>query len=207
VPASQTTVRFDGFAMRPTSRFAMRVRAGASAKQLVLRIAGLDISEVLANPNGHDDQLQWIKLRNRTSRPIDLAGYQLRAGQGSYDLVTVELAGTIPAGGCGVIGGPTQSGANSEPMFVQAIDFTPNLPHGGSQAAGFALFDGSATPIGGAATPVDAMLVGDGNAARLLGPDAEIASPYCGKPPAGMSALRTGLSTCTAAQQQPNTCL
>jgi hypothetical protein len=175
--------------------------------QLVLRIAGLDIAEVLADPIGLDDERQWIKLRNRSSLPIDLSGYQLRAGVSNYDLVTVPLVGTIPAGGCAVIGGPRRTLSNSEPVFAQAVNFTPDLPYAPAGAAGFALFDGDAAPVGGVSTPVDLMLVGANNTAQLVGPDAEIASPSCATPISGTSALRTGPTTCVQAEMQPNTCL
>ncbi len=206
VPASETSVQFEAYALRPTSRFTVRARAGQSSQELVLRIAGLDIAEVLADPAGEDDQLQWIKLHNRSSLGIDLSSYRLQAGQGNYDLVTVALAGSIPAGGCVVVGGPSLSGTNSEPNFAQAVDFTPNLPYMGTQAAGFAVFDGSATPLGGVMTPVDTMLVGMTNHTQLLGPDAEIATPHCGTPTPGLSALRTGPGTCMQSDMQPHAC-
>lgn len=205
VPATKTAVKFDAYALRPTSRFTLRARAGASFKDVVLRIGGLEIAEVLADPTGDDDQLQWIKIHNKTALPIDLSSYRLKAGQSNYDLVSVGLTGIIPAGGCFVVGGPLQSGANSEPIFSQLHDFSPNLPHDGTQAAAFALFD-SNTPVGGVVTPVDTMVVGATNAAQLLGPDAEIATPYCGAPAAGMSALRNGDKTCVTTYPQPRTC-
>jgi hypothetical protein len=206
VPVSETAVQFQVYALRPTSRFTMRARAGTSSKELVLRIGGLDIAEVLADPAGDDDQLQWVKLHNRSTLPIDLNSYRLQAGQGNYDLVTVALTGSIPAGGCVVIGGPTQTGANSEPIFSQAIDFTPNLPYAGTQAAGFAVFDASAAPVGGVMTPVDTMLVGLVNNSQLLGPDGEVASPHCGTPTPGLSALRIGPGACVQSEMQPHAC-
>jgi len=206
VPAAAASVQFEAYALRPTSRFVLRAHTGQSTKEIVLRIAGLEIAEVLADPIGEDDQLQWIKLRNRSTLPIDLSGYQLKAGQGSYDLVSVNLSGTIPAGSCMVIGGPVQSGSNSEPIFGLPLDFSPNLPFGGGQATGFALFDGNATPVGGVLTPVDTMLVGPANDARLLGPDAEIAAPFCGTPISGMSAVRNGAASCVQAVMQPASC-
>jgi hypothetical protein len=206
VPAKAASMRFEAYALRPTSRFTIRARAGESSKDLVLRIAGLDIAEVLADPSGDDDQLQWIKLHNRSSLPIDLNGYRLQVGQDNYGRLAVNLTGTVPAGGCAVIGGPTQSGANSEPIFSQLINFTPDLPHGGTQAAGFAVFDGAASLVAGVQTPVDTMLVGASNDAMLLGPDGEIPSPHCATPVAGTSALRTAAGTCVQAQMQPRTC-
>lgn len=206
VPAASTTVRFEAYPLRPTSRFVIRAHAGASMKELVLRVAGLEIAEVLADPIGDDDQLQWIKIHNKTALPLDLSGYRLKSGQGSYDALSVALTGTIPAGGCAIIGGPIQSGANSEPLFSQLVDFSPDLTHGGTQVTGFALFDDNA-PVGGVKTPVDTMLVGAANDAKMLGPDAQVGAPFCGTPAAGMSAMRTGAGTCVAAVMQPGSCL
>jgi hypothetical protein len=208
VPAGQTMWKFDGFALRPTSRFTMTARMGDSTKDAVLRIGGLEVAEVLADPMGADDKLQWVKLHNRTTIPIDLnSNYQLKAGEGSYEFLSYNLSGTIPAGGCVVVGGPLQSPANAEPNYTQAADFVPDIPHGHAQAAGIGVFDRNAVPINGVPTPVDTMLIGPSNSAQLLGPDAEIASPYCSTPAQGTSALRTGALACTPAQMQPNTCL
>jgi hypothetical protein len=207
VPASTTSVRFDAYALRPTSRFTLQARTAQSVKEIVLRVAGLDIAEVMSDPVGDDDQLQWIKLRNRGTLEIDLTGYQLQAGQNNYNLVTMPLTGVIPPGGCVVIGGPMQSSANGHPTFSQLVNFTPDLPHAGNHAAGFAVFDSNAVPLGGIATPVDTMLVGATNDAKLLDPNGDITQPHCGTPASGMSALRTGASTCAAAQMQPSSCL
>jgi hypothetical protein len=68
------------------------------------------------------------------------------------------------------------------------------------------VFDRNAVPLGGIATPVDTMLVGATNDAKLLDPNGDIARPSCGTPVSGMSALRTGASTCAAAQMQPSSC-
>ena len=206
IPAGSTSIRFDGFAGRPTSRFTLRARTGESSKEIVLRVGGLEIAEVLADPEGDDDGLQWIKLRNRSSVELNLSEYRLQAGQANYEVISVDLTGSIPAGGCAVIGGPIQSGSNSDPLYAQVENFTPDLPHTGTQAAGFALFDNHATPLGGLLTPVDTMLVGFDNHTQLLDPDAEIATPHCGTPLPGMSALRTGAGTCVQAPMQPRAC-
>ncbi len=206
IPAGSMSIRFDALAVLPTSRFTVRATTGESSKEIVLRVAGLEIAEVLADPQGGDDGLQWIKLRNRSAAELDLSGYRLQAGQANYDLITVDLMGSIPPGGCAVIGGPVQSSSNGDPVFEQVIDFAPNLPHVGTQAAGFAVFDRNASPVAGILAPVDTMLVGVENHTQLLGPDAEIATPHCGRPLSGMSALRTPEGTCVQAQMQPRAC-
>jgi hypothetical protein len=207
VPATATSIRFEAYPLRPTSRFTLRARTGTSTKDIILRIVGLEIAEVLADPGGVvDDQLQWIKLHNRTPLTLDLSSYRLKSGQGNYDVVSVALSGSVPAGGCVVIGGPAQTAANGDPIYSQVVDFTPNLTHGGAQVTGFALFDSSAIPLNGIATPVDTMLIGTNNDAKMLGPDAEIATPSCDTPASGMSALRIPTGACMAATMQPRAC-
>lgn len=206
VPEGETSVTFDALAMNPTSRFKFVARIGDRSKEIVMRIGGLEIAEVLANPVGNDDQLQWIKLRNRTMAPIDLSGYQIRSGENDYNFVALDLEGTIPALGCAVVGGTSSTSSNGNPVFMQSVNFEPNLPHSRPQSAGYALFADNAENYGGVATPVDTMLVGANNFARLLGPDAENADPYCTTPGAGMSALRTGPKTCVHASMQPTIC-
>lgn len=206
VPATEKTVRFDSFALRPTSRFTVIARTGESSKQVVIRIPGIEIAEVMANPLGPDDGLQWIKLRNRTALPLDLSGYQLRAGENSYDLVTVQLSGTVPARSCVLIGGPMQTVENGEPNFTQVVNFMPDLPHSRPQAAGFAVFDRNAGTVDGVATPVDTMLIGSHNNSKLLGPDAEISNPHCATPMPSTSAVRVDSGNCIQSQMQPSTC-
>jgi hypothetical protein len=208
VPATQTSWRVEGLAMAPTSRFTIRARTtpGGASKDLVVRIAGLEIAEVLADPPGNDDGYQWIKIRNRTAQSIDLSTYELKAGQTSYGLVTVPLSGTIAAGGCAVIGGPKQELTNGDPLFSQVVDFEPDLPHTGLQAVGFAIFDRNGASVGGSRTPVDTMLVGSNNNAHLPGADGDFPNPTCARPSTGMSTLRTGPGTCVESVMRPRSC-
>src|SRR6185436_16411758 len=134
IPAAESSTRFDAYPLRPSARFTIRAHAGESTKELELRIGGLEVAEVLADPAGADDRLQWVKLHNRTSLPIDLLNYRLKAGQASYNFTDMVLVGVIPAGGCFVFGGPVVSALNGDPTFSYAVDFTPDLPHGGTQA-------------------------------------------------------------------------
>jgi hypothetical protein len=204
VPAGKSQVTFEAYAQRPTPLFALVAHSGDSAKTTFQRVTtGLEVAEVLSN-SGHGDS-QWVKLRNRTSLPIDLTGYRLQAGLSSYGLVTVPLTGTLAPGSCLLLGevtGPTPSGA----VTYQPVDFSPNLPTGGSQAAGYAVFDSGAASFNGIHPPLDTVLVGAGNAARLLGDDGQTAAPACATPSAGYSARRTGPTTCVASVPQPTQC-
>jgi len=205
VPAEAAVARFEAYALRPTSRFTLRAISGQSSKNIILRIAGLDITEVLADPIGVDDSRQWVKLHNRTSLPIDLSGYELKAGTSNYELVKLQLAGSLPPGSCALVGGPRQS-SPTDPPYWQAVNFTPDLPHVTTGGTGFAVFDRYTAPIDATPTPVDTMLIGSSNDARLLGPDAEIVSPYCATPSTSLSAVRTAPDSCVAATPQPSVC-
>jgi hypothetical protein len=205
VPSEAAVARFEVYALRPTSRFTLRATSGKSSKQLILRIAGLDIAEVMTDPIGVDDGRQWIKLYNRTPLPIDLSGYELKAGMSNYDLVKVQLTGSLPAGSCALVGGPKQS-SPSDPPFTLPINFAPDLPHVSAGTTGFALFDRFTAAIDAIPTPVDTMIIGSNNAPGLLGPDAEIPEPYCMTPSTSLTALRTGAGTCVAATPQPSAC-
>jgi len=204
VPAGKSQVTFEAYAQRPTPLFALVAHSGDSAKTALLRVTGLEVAEVLSNA-GHGDRSQWVKLRNRSTLPIDLTGYRLQAGLSSYGLLTVPLAGTLAPGSCVVLGeltGPTPTGA----VTYQPVTFSPDLPTGGSQAAGYAVFDSGAVPVSGIRSPLDTMLVGAGNAAKLLGVDGLAAAPACPTPPPGYSARRTGPTTCVASVPQPTQC-
>jgi hypothetical protein len=205
VAGGKSQVTFEAYAQRPAPPFALVAHSGDSARTVVMRVAGLEVAEVLGNA-GHGNDSQWVKLHNQTSLPIDLTGYRLQAGLSSYGLVTVPLAGTVEPGSCLVVGWVTGPSPGSGTVTYQPIDFSPDLPTGGSQAAGFAVFDSGAAAFGGIHPPLDTMLVGAGNAAKLLGADGQIAAPACATPPAGYSARRTGPTTCVASVPQPTQC-
>jgi hypothetical protein len=207
VKAGESQVTFDAYAERPTSLFTLTARNGDSSKSIQLRVAGVEVTEVLAD-GGADDHSQWIKLRNGSSKAIDLTGYRVQVGQTSYGLITVPLTGTLAAGTCLVVGDPKGTTPTDGSVRVQRLDFTPDLPTptSGTQAAGFAVFDASAAPLGSLQPPVDTMLFGDTNDAQLLGVDALSATPACGTPPVGSSARRTGDTQCTWSVPQAMQC-
>lgn len=213
ISAGETKWEFEAYALRPMSRFALHAETGQdpnkSTKQLILRIGGLDIAEVMADPMGIDDERQWIKLHNRTVVPIDLSNYGLKAGATSYDSISVPLSGMLAAGKCVLIGGPKPAGPGAPPYTPQH-DFEPDLPHVhmAGEAAGFALFD-SLPGIDGVRTPVDALIVGSGNNSRFRGPDGGMPAPYCLTPAADqdLSIVRTGAAACVAsATPKPSAC-
>jgi hypothetical protein len=200
------SVKFNAYPQRPASRFTLRARSGNSTKEIVLRIGGVEIAEVLADPVGSNDGLQWVKIRNTSPFAINLNNYRLRVGVDNYSLISVDLGGMLGPNNCALIGGPLKSSANGDPSsYWQEVDFEPNLPSGAGNATGFALFDRVNPPVGGVPTPVDTMIVGSSNTA-IVDPDGTLPSPGCSTPVTGRSAQRTGTDTCAQAIMQPNVC-
>lgn len=115
-----------------------------------------------AGQNG-DNGKEWVKLFNPTSQPIDLAGYSLGWGGASYITGTLQLSGTIAAGGCFVVGGPDTNATNGNPTYGQAADLAPDLQNGGDQADGVALFDTTADLLDATTVPLDAVIYGADN--------------------------------------------
>jgi len=204
VSAGESQATFDAYAERPTSLFTLVARSGESSQAAPLRVAGLEVAEVLGDAGEGDSQ--WVKLRNRSARPIELSGYRLQVGQSDYGLVVVPLTGTLAAGACAVIGDPMGPTPNTGSVIYQRLNFTPDLPTTGTQAAGYAVFDPSAAMVGGVRPPVDTMLVGAHNNAQLIAPDGQAAAPACPTPAPGSSARRTGATECGASAPQPTQC-
>jgi hypothetical protein len=208
VTANMKSAEFQGYAIRPASRLTVRATTSKSSKQLVVRIGGLEVVEVLTDPVGEDDKLQWIKLHNKSLVSIDLSQFTLKAGESSYGMTSLALTGMLEPGECAVVGGPVSSNINGTPVFTPPTgsDFVPNLPHPRTGTSGFAIFDSNTAPVDGIPTPVDTMIIGANNSARLLGPDGEIPPPFCGTPVPGMSARRTNFDACLESPMQPNSC-
>jgi hypothetical protein len=172
VPAGAVTASFLVTALRPS-----RVTLIADTAELAFVVTGLVVSELLYDDNyGNTSGAQWVKLRNTTTAPIDLGSYSLGAGQNSYAEVSAQLTGTLAAGACAVIGGPTTRYANGSPHFTQVLKFTPALPSNGT-GAGIAVFDRPASALTAASLPLDAFVYGNGNPGGLLRPDGTVAVP------------------------------
>ena len=145
--------------------------ANVSVETLESLPLGLVLSEVLYNPAGADDGLEWVELFNDSDDPIDLSGYSLAWGGTSWTNGRMQLSGTIAAGGCFVVGGPDSNATNGNPAFDLVQRFTPNIQNGGAEADGVGLFAMAATAIQGNSTPIDAVLYGGPvNSNNLIGP-------------------------------------
>lgn len=119
---------------------------------------GLILSEVFYDVTGTDDGLEWVELLNDSSAPIDLSTYKLGYGGGTYATATYALTGTIPAGGCIVVGGTQSTAANFLPVYTQAQDFNPDIQNAGTRADAIGIFNGT---VG--TTPLDKVIYGGSN--------------------------------------------
>ena len=126
------------------------------------------MTEVFYDPSGVDDMLEWVEITNVGTSAVSLTGWSLGSGGLSYASSTLALSGTIPAGGCIVVGGPTSSSLNYFPSFAVAADFMPDLENSGSTADGVALFNVAASSITPTTVPVDVVIYGFENASGLI---------------------------------------
>lgn len=125
------------------------------------------LDEVFNDPDTLDNGLEWVELYNPCDDEIDLTGYSLAWGGETY-ADALDLVGTVGAGQCFVVGGPMSSASNADPVFDQAIDFTPDLQNTTNGAAdAVALFDVPAAEIDLDTLPIDAVIYGDRNVAEL----------------------------------------
>lgn len=156
----------------------------------VLAPDSLIIAEVYYDEPGTDGGLEWVKLYNGTGADIDLATFSLGHGGSNYTFGTYQLAGTIAAGQCFVVGGPDASADNGfmgVPAYDQASVFNPNIQNSGSTADGVALFSVTADVIAADTTPIDAVVYGGNNGNGLIDETGVAPAPDVGDAPSGAS--------------------
>ena len=90
-------------------------------------LAGLLLNEVVYDPSGADDGLEWIELCNSGTTTLDLAGFSLENAGDSYTEVYTFASGTLAPGAYLVVGGATGAYAGS---------FSPNIQNGGAETDG-----------------------------------------------------------------------
>jgi hypothetical protein len=126
------------------------------------RVLGLYLSEVLFDVTSTDTGKEWVELYNASTVAIDVTGMRLRSANGTGGYVdALTLAGTVPAGGCVVVGGPMDSVGITAAQYFQAVDFSPDLGNASSGAA-----DGLSLVTATGAI-VDNVLYGSSNADKL----------------------------------------
>ncbi len=167
---------------------------------------GLVLSEVFYDPSGNDEGLEWVEIYNGTNDPIDLSNYSLGSGGASWIITVFQLSGTIPAGGCIVVGGPTSNASNFTPTFHQALDFNPDVQNSGDTADGVGLFNVKATSLTAGSIPIDAVLYGPVNTTGLKDETGSAGAVDVGDAISAQSVERKGTGWQIQATPTPNNC-
>jgi len=113
--------------------------------------AGVLVNEVMYNPSGADDGLEWVELCNPGPDPVDLTNYTIESGGASFKKSFTITGGTIEVGGYFLVGSSAGDVTGS---------FSSNLENGGASADGLRLKAADGTVL-------DTMLY-DGAAGALL---------------------------------------
>lgn len=138
-----------------------------------VRVFGLLFSEVLYDLPSSDDMQEWIELYNATSSPVDTAGMTIQVAgvvQPVNSFVpSFFLSGTIPAGGCVVVGGPLGNDGDAGPKFSYfvAAPFDPSLGNAGTSASDAGDGIQLVTPTG----VIDNVIYGRNNDSGILDED------------------------------------
>ncbi|MCB9669688.1 MAG: lamin tail domain-containing protein [Alphaproteobacteria bacterium] len=153
---------------------------------------GVRINEVLPDPDGVDDGLEWIELHNSGPSAVRLDGWALAAGTSDYAVLDVVFPAdtTIPAGGFVVVGG----------ALVPEVDVVAeglSVGNGSTSRDGVRLFDCEGTPV-------DTVVYGppaEDDPEPGIVDDADTVAPPYGDPASGLSIARVqdGVDTDLAA--------
>jgi hypothetical protein len=163
----------------------------------------LVISEVFFNPAGSDDQLEWVELFNGAPYTIDLSEYTLGWGGGAYNIGKRQLGGVVGSGEYFVVGGPTSSDANHNPVFDLAFDFNPDIQNSGASGAdAVGLFKVGPMELAPDTVPIDAVIYGPDSASNydMIDETGSLGAVDVIIPDAGWSLHRAGASTWTTLQ-------
>ncbi len=210
--ADQSLVRAPDYSNAPFVKHTVAVGSGGTRYSPGKRIDGkaytvpkgaVLLTEVMYDPSGADGGLEWIEIHNTTATAIDLSSMCLGSGGLDWTNGLTQLAGSIPAGGTFVVGGPTSSASNGSPVFDQVFDLTPDLQNSGTDADGVALFNFRCTQVNASIVPVDAVLYGVTNTNGLIDETGVANAPEVGDAPGGSSIERTGLTNAWHIQAVP----
>jgi len=164
-------------------------------------VGRLQLSEVLYDSQGGDDGNEWIEIYNGTGAAIDLSTYSLGNGGANYLASVVQLSGTIPAGGCFLVGGP-----NGGHAYNQVFNFAPDLENSGNTADGIALFNVPAASLTANTVPIDAVIYGVSNTSGLLDESGAAGNVDVGDAGANQSIERTGAGWAIQTTPTPGVC-
>ncbi|RIL05724.1 MAG: hypothetical protein DCC71_09220 [Proteobacteria bacterium] len=174
-------------------RFDLPCLAAAAAACLLLPPAAraqVALAEVLYDPAGSDDELEWIELVNEGETPVDLASWSLGWGGASWAGDRVALTGVIEPGQHFVVGGPRSAAENASPVLDLPLDFEADLQNSGATADGVALFDVPVAEVGAETLPVSVVVYGGENTSGLFDETGAVASVDVGDAPGGSSIER-----------------
>ena len=161
------------------------------------------LSEVLYDVPGTDNGLEWVELFNSGDTAVDLSGFSLGAGGTAYTTTVAQLSGIIAPGATFVVGGPTASATNANPVFDLVLNFAPDLQNSGTAADGVALFNVPAAQLTAATVPIDAVLYGPVNSNGLIDETGVANPPEVADVSGGASIERLDLAGSWAAQPAP----
>jgi hypothetical protein len=205
IPAGATGASLSVLGKRPGAATLTATAAGTSV-QLSLVVGGLYITELLANPLGADpDGLQWVKVYNGGSFPVDMSQYAFGAGANHYTESLAQLSGILQPQSCAVVGGPQSTSGNAWPTYTEVVLFSPVLPTSpdAGAAVGFGLFSQPASAIDDTTIPLDSLEVGTALNPSFPGSDTSLAAPV--QP--GTSLFRVNQSQWSPnASPTPNAC-
>jgi hypothetical protein len=194
-----TSITFDVLGKRPAGATEMTATTGANSMSVSIAVTGLALTEIVYRPATSESTSEWIKISNSTDVPIDLGAYSFGSGQTDYIATKAQLSGLLAPHSCFVIGGPDSNAGNGNPTYGQQVNFLPDLLNGSAangQATGYALFNGQVSQLVSTSIPIDAVLCGQNNGARLIGSNGQPATPSCPDvSAAGHSVNRTSVTT------------
>ena len=202
VPAGALSADFDVVAGSAKGIVGLSATGGGATKAATLEIIetpplGLILLEVYYDHPSDDVGFEWVKLYNGTGASVNLSGWSIGTGGADYLYKTVQLTGTVAAGACFIVGGPTSVPENGSPVYGQSESFAGSIQNGGTAADGLALFNVTAASLASTTVPKDAVLWGapGTNTANLLGPDGKASIVHVIDVFAGSSVVRTGAAT------------
>jgi len=165
------------------------------------------LAEVFYNPASTDDQLEWVRLYNDGSSPVDLAGWSMAWAGSDWTYGRMDLSGTIPPRSCLLVGGPQSTAGNFSPVFDLAQDFNPDIQNSGTTADGVALFQVPASQVQGTSVPKDAVIYGGANSSNLIDETGQVNPPDVADAGSGKSIRRKADGSWeVAATPTPNDC-
>ncbi len=211
IPAEALSAQFEFTAPGTEATVTITAEANGTSVEASVTVIdtpmlGLVISEVFYDPASSDDGLEWVEIYNGTGQAIDLSNYAIGSGGTSWVITTLQLSGSIPAGGCFVVGGPTSAAGNYNPTYDQAADFNPDIQNSGDTADGVALFNLKASQLNESSLPIDSVIYGGSNASGLKNSEGQASAPDVGDASSGSSIQRTAAGWKIQPAPTPNDC-